>query len=75
MSCSKSKKSWFRKAARPTGNTAFDDYREETLRRLQEEQSSFETFLGNLRRAKDRAEFEQFQAERRNGGATPEPAT
>ena len=73
MSCSKSKKSWFRKAARPTGNTAFDDYREETLRRLEDEQSAFETFLGNLRRAKDKAEFDQFQAERRNGPAA-EPA-
>lgn len=73
MGCSRKK--WSRrKWARNTGNSAFDDYREETLRRLEEEQGAFESFLGNLRRAKDRAEFDQFMAERRQGGATPEPA-
>jgi len=60
--------------ARQTGNTAFDEYREETLRRLEEEQSAFETFLGNLRRAKGRAEFDQFMADRRKGG-TDDPVT
>lgn len=54
---------------RPTGNAAFDDYRTETLRRLEEEQSAFEGFLQRLRRAKDQAEFDQFMAERRNGQA------
>ncbi|MEM1298636.1 MAG: DUF2852 domain-containing protein [Pseudomonadota bacterium] len=71
MSCSRKRKSWFKGAARPTGNTAFDEYREETLRRLQDEQTAFESFLGNLRRAKDKAEFDQFMTERRDGG----PAT
>ncbi len=48
---------------------------EETLKRLQDEQGAFETFLGNLRRAKDRAEFDQFMDERRTGGsAEPQPA-
>ena len=33
------------------------------------------TFLGNLRRAKDRAEFDQFMDERRQGGdPDPQPA-
>ena len=73
MACSRKKSHW-RKWQRPTGNSAFDDYREETLRRLEEEQGAFETFLGNLRRAKDRAEFDQFMAERRQGGAEPAPA-
>jgi hypothetical protein len=75
MGCSRRKSSW-RKASRPTGNSAFDEYREETLKRLEDEQSAFETFLGNLRRAKDRAEFDQFMDERRNGagGADPQPA-
>lgn len=47
-----------------TGNSAFDAYREETLRRLEEEQHSFEAFLKRLREAKDKAEFDQFMDER-----------
>ena len=66
-------KSW-RNRMRPTGNTAFDEYREDTLRRLEDEQGAFESFLGNLRRAKDRAEFDQFMEERRQGGQEPSPA-
>jgi hypothetical protein len=52
-----------------TGNRAFDEYRDETLRRLEEEAREFRSFLERLRHAKDRAEFEQFMAERRRGGA------
>jgi Protein of unknown function (DUF2852) len=47
-----------------TGNTAFDTYREETLRRLEEERDAFVKFLDQLRAAKDRAEFDQFMAQR-----------
>ncbi|MEM9969795.1 MAG: DUF2852 domain-containing protein [Pseudomonadota bacterium] len=47
-----------------SGNTAFDAYKADTLRRLQEEQDSFEAFLQRLRDAKDKAEFDQFMAER-----------
>ncbi len=47
-----------------TGNTAFDSYRTETLRRLEEEQDAFESFLQRLRDAKDKAEFDQFMDER-----------
>ena len=43
-----------------TGNTAFDTYREETLRRLEEERDAFLAFLDQLRAAKDKAEFDQF---------------
>ena len=58
-----------------SGNTAFDDYRAETLRRLEEEQSAFEGYLDRLRRAKDKAEFDQFMDERREGRTgEPEPA-
>ncbi|WP_101066093.1 DUF2852 domain-containing protein [Roseovarius salinarum] len=57
------------RAGRPTGNTAFDTYREETLRRLEEEQESFEAFLQRLREAKDKAEFDQFMAERARAAA------
>ena len=48
-----------------SGNRAFDDYREETLKRLEDEQREFKDFLARLRFAKDRAEFDQFMGERR----------
>lgn len=53
-----------------SGNRAFDEYREATLRRLEEEQREFRDFLDNLRHAKDRAEFDQFMASRRADGGT-----
>jgi Protein of unknown function (DUF2852) len=49
-----------------SGNAAFDDYRSEALKRLEDEQKEFSSFLERLRRAKDKAEFDQFMAERRN---------
>ena len=49
-----------------SGNYAFDEYRSDTLRRLEEEQREFKDFLQRLRFAKDREEFDQFMAERRN---------
>ena len=58
-------------ASSESGNSAFDGYREETLRRLEDEQREFKDFLGRLRFAKDRAEFDQFMAERRERPATP----
>lgn len=58
------------RAYAPTGNRAFDEYRSETLRRLEEEAREFREFLERLRHAKDRAEFEQFMAERRRTGGT-----
>jgi len=48
-----------------SGNSAFDEYREETLRRLEDEQREFRDFLDRLRHAKDKAEFDQFMADRR----------
>ena len=58
-----------------SGNRAFDDYRAETLKRLEEEQREFRNFLDRLRFAKDKTEFDQFMAERRNHGhdAGPQP--
>ncbi|MGK7755270.1 MULTISPECIES: DUF2852 domain-containing protein [unclassified Roseovarius] len=47
-----------------SGNSAFDAYRDETLRRLEEEQQNFEAFLERLRAARDKAEFDQFMEER-----------
>ena len=58
-----------------SGNSAFDEYRMETLRRLEDEQRDFRDFLERLRFAKDKTEFDQFMAERRNRpeAAPPEP--
>ncbi|MEO1291296.1 MAG: DUF2852 domain-containing protein [Pseudomonadota bacterium] len=65
---------WHR-APRTTGNSAFDAYREETLRRLEDEREAFTGFLDKLRHAKDKAEFDQFQNEyrqsRNDDGAAP----
>ena len=57
-----------------SGNRAFDEYRAETLQRLEEEQREFREFLHRLRFARDKAEFDQFMAERRAGSASPPPA-
>jgi hypothetical protein len=58
-----------------SGNRAFDEYRSDTLRRLEEEQREFRDFLDRLRMAKDKAEFDQFMADRRNrpAEAAPQP--
>lgn len=47
-----------------TGNSAFDAYREETLKRLEDEHAEFVDFLQKLREAKDKAEFDQFMEKR-----------
>jgi hypothetical protein len=62
---------WGRPAS--SGNVAFDEYREETLRKLDEEQREFRDYLDKLRSAKDRAEFDQFMNERRNRPPATEP--
>jgi len=66
-------KSWRGGGRQPpsSGNRAFDEYRTETLRRLEEEQKEFAEFLERLRFAKDKAEFDQFMNERRNAPQTP----
>jgi hypothetical protein len=56
-----------------TGNRAFDDYRTETLRRLEEEQREFIDFLDRLRHAKDKTEFDAFMAERGRRGPAVHP--
>ena len=58
-----------------SGNYAFDEYRAETLRRLEEEQREFMAFLDRLRHAKDKAEFDQFMAEHRRPSNGPQPQT
>ncbi|WP_026379337.1 DUF2852 domain-containing protein [Afifella pfennigii] len=62
---------------RDTGNVAFDEYRTRELERLEEERRKiesmrheFESFLKELRRAKDKEEFDRFMEDyrRRTGG-------
>lgn len=62
----------------PSGNRAFDEYRAETLRRLEDEQKEFVDYLERLRRARDKEEFDQFMAERRRrseGPSVPDTTT
>ncbi len=69
------KRSWTQGAHRSSGNRAFDDYKNETLKRLEDEQREFLEFIDRLRKAKDKAEFDQFMADRKNRPiATAEPA-
>ena len=63
-SCGGRRKSSSRQRTTPSGNAAFDEYREETLSRLEDEQKEFLDYLERLRQAKDKSEFDQFMAER-----------
>lgn len=63
---------WWQPPRQSSGNRAFDEYREETLKRLEEEQREFKEFLDRLRFAKDKTEFDQFMAERRRRPENPE---
>ena len=47
-----------------SGNLAFDAYRDDTIKRLEDEQRAFQGFLQRLREAKDKTEFDQFMDER-----------
>ncbi len=58
---------------RATGNSAFDDWRNAELARLEEErrklveaEREFSEYLDRLRRARDREEFDRFMNERRS---------
>lgn len=55
-----------------SGNAAFDEYRAEQLRRLEEERArldaeieAFHEYMANLNKAKDREEFDRFMNEHR----------
>lgn len=65
MSCSHKFRNRMHRRFNSSGNTAFDAYRDETLKRLEEEQSAFHGFLERLRKAKDQAEFDQFMDDRK----------
>jgi len=54
-----------------SGNAAFDEYRENELKRLEEERRKldeelreFESYMRDLRRARDQEEFDRFKRER-----------
>jgi len=51
-------------AMKPKGKLAFDAYKANTLHRLDEEQSNFESFLERLHDAKGKAKFDQFMDDR-----------
>ncbi len=58
-----------------TGNVAFDDWRDAELSRLDEERrkldemrEEFDSYVRELRRAKDQEEFDRFMRERRASG-------
>ncbi|WP_299813181.1 DUF2852 domain-containing protein [uncultured Jannaschia sp.] len=59
---------------RSSGNTAFDAYKADMLRRLEDEQEAFESFLERLREAKDKAEFDQFMQDREKRAASGDAA-
>ena len=59
----------------PSGNRAFEEYRAQTLRRLEEEQREFQEFLALLHSAKDKAEFDQFMATQRSRPGPPASQT
>lgn len=56
-----------------TGNSAFDAYKADTLKRLEDEQAAFEAFLHRLRAAKDKSEFDAFMEDRARAARAPEP--
>lgn len=73
-SCSRRGHSKSRHKFRSSGNTAFDAYKTDMLRRLEDEQEAFESFLQRLRDAKDKQEFDQFMGERNaDTGPASEP--
>lgn len=61
-------------AMKPSGNSAFDAYKTETLNRLEQEQDAFEAFLERLRDAKDKTEFDTFMDERVRKAAETKPS-
>ena len=51
-------------APQSSGNASFDAYRSDMIARLETEQTHFENFLGRLRDAKDKSEFDKFMDDR-----------
>ena len=53
----------FRSESPAAGHSAFEEYRQETLRRLDQEQREFQEFIRRLRMARGKVEFDQFMTE------------
>ena len=67
---------WGHPMMKPSGNTSFDSYKADMLRRLEDEQTAFEGFLQRLRDAKDKSEFDAFMDDRaRTNRDTPVAAS
>jgi Protein of unknown function (DUF2852) len=62
------------RAGQVTGNAAFDSYKAEALRRLEDEQEAFEAFLQRLRNSKDKSEFDAFMEDRARATAAQDAA-
>jgi hypothetical protein len=57
--------SWKKCQTPRSANSAFEQYRTDALRSLEDEQREFNAYLGQLRRARDQAEFHAFIADRK----------
>ena len=62
----KASEAWRGARPSPSASPAFDAYRAETLKRLEDEQAEFAGFVSKLREARDREEFDRFMSERGN---------
>lgn len=63
-----------RHAFNSSGNNAFDAYKADTLKRLEDEQGAFEAFMQRLRDAKDKSEFDAFMDDRTKGAPAEDEA-
>jgi hypothetical protein len=70
--CATRRSSRFSGRVQTTGNTAFDSYKADMLKRLEDEQQAFETFLERLREAKDKSEFDAFMDDRAKAANSPD---
>jgi hypothetical protein len=57
-----------------TGNSSFDTYRADVLKRLEDEQTRFVSFLDRLRDAKDKSQFDTFMEDRAKASRAADPA-
>jgi len=57
--------SWKKCQTPRSANSAFEQYRTDALRSLEDDQREFNAYLGQLRRARDQAEFHAFIADRK----------
>lgn len=82
MGCSNTRTNWcgfksdrsghkHRSNRESSGNAAFDEYRSDTLKRLEDEFDEFQSFLEQLRLAKDKEEFDRFMASRDSSNEQP----